>query len=140
MTTLLPTPCAQPGCPAIGRERYCPIHARAARRREDQNRPSPALRGYDARWRRIRAVFLATHRICGQCSKAQATEVDHIIPLSQGGTDADSNLRARCKSCHSRRTMRDQGRGSQIPAIPSLYRVDNRVCAPSVKNPRENSR
>lgn len=105
MTSLLPTPCAQPGCPAIGRERYCPIHARAARRREDQNRPSPALRGYDARWRRIRAAFLATHRICGECGKARATEVDHIVPLSQGGTHDRANLRARCKHCHSRRTL-----------------------------------
>ncbi|MBF3094675.1 HNH endonuclease, partial [Pseudomonas aeruginosa] len=34
-----------------------------------------------------------------------ATEVDHIIPLSQGGTDDDANLMAIAGyPCHARKT------------------------------------
>lgn len=49
------------------------------------------------------------------CASAQsarmkriATEVDHIIPLSQGGTDDDSNLMAIAGyPCHARKTARE---------------------------------
>ena len=36
-----------------------------------------------------------------------ATEVDHVRPASQGGTDDDSNLRAICRSCHASKTGRE---------------------------------
>ena len=36
-----------------------------------------------------------------------ATEVDHIVPKSAGGTDAMDNLQALCKSCHSRKTAKE---------------------------------
>ncbi|WOI78727.1 HNH endonuclease signature motif containing protein [Pseudomonas aeruginosa] len=40
--------------------------------------------------------------------KRVATEVDHIIPLSQGGTDDDSNLMAIAGyPCHARKTARE---------------------------------
>lgn len=40
--------------------------------------------------------------------KRIATEVDHIIPLSQGGTDDDANLMAIAGyPCHARKTARE---------------------------------
>jgi 5-methylcytosine-specific restriction protein A len=33
-----------------------------------------------------------------------ATEVDHIVPKSQGGTDDDDNLQAICSPCHKTKT------------------------------------
>lgn len=51
---------------------------------------------------------------------AIATEVDHIIPKSAGGTDAHFNLRAICAPCHAAKTaiesQRNRGRSksSQI--------------------------
>ena len=45
------------------------------------------------------------------------TEVDHIVPKREGGTDEESNLQALCKSCHSRKTAEEsntRGRGVAI--------------------------
>ena len=36
-----------------------------------------------------------------------ADEVDHIVPLSQGGTDEDTNLRAIHHDCHKVKTQRE---------------------------------
>ena len=38
---------------------------------------------------------------------APATDVDHITPASQGGTDDDTNLAALCKWHHDRKTGRE---------------------------------
>lgn len=55
-----------------------------------------------------------------QCKDCQAkpvpliaTEVDHIIPRSQGGTDDHSNLRAINGDCHRKKTQAEArvGRG-----------------------------
>ncbi|PIO99660.1 HNH endonuclease [Pleomorphomonas carboxyditropha] len=91
----------------------CPCQRRRqqeARRAVDAKRPSATARGYDAAWRKVRSQFLAAHPRCVECGAA-ATEVDHIKPVAER-PDLRlkwSNLRSFCKSCHSRRTARDQG-------------------------------
>jgi 5-methylcytosine-specific restriction endonuclease McrA len=42
-------------------------------------------------------------RICQSCG-AKATEIDHIVPVSQGGSHEPDNLRAICRDCHRRKT------------------------------------
>ncbi len=37
-----------------------------------------------------------------------ATEIDHIIPLKNGGTNDIENLQALCKRCHSKKTKVEQ--------------------------------
>ena len=59
----------------------------------------------DPRWRRVRARVLERddHRcqIHGPRCTVQATQVDHIIPLSLGGRWLDpTNLRASCANCN----------------------------------------
>jgi len=58
-------------------------------------------------WGRIRQAVLARDRqrcaICG----GYATEVDHIIPASQGGTDHPSNLQALCRRDHLAKSGRE---------------------------------
>ena len=44
---------------------------------------------------------------CGNTRKETALEVDHIIPVSQGGTDEMDNLRTLCLRCN-----RDKGNRS----------------------------
>lgn len=65
-------------------------------------------------WRRLRDAVLKRDRYLCQCEqcKAQklvtlAEEVDHIVPLSQGGTDDLTNLRAINHQCHKAKTSRE---------------------------------
>lgn len=76
-------------------------------------RPTPAQRGYDARWRRRRLVQLRREPLCRIC-KAEgrftpATEVDHIIPLNAGGPDTFENYQSICGRCHRLKTVREDG-------------------------------
>jgi 5-methylcytosine-specific restriction protein A len=65
---------------------------------------------YGPAWRALRLVVLAEEPLCRECMKkgvlTLATEVDHIIPIVDGGGVLDrSNLQPLCKPCHSRKTM-----------------------------------
>ncbi len=70
-----------------------------------------------ARWRRVRKLFLTVHPLCedifcvhGMGGQATlATQVDHILPLAQGGAPFDeANLQALCRLCHSRKSQRER--------------------------------
>ena len=69
-----------------------------------------APRGYGARWRKLRVMILAREPYCqAEGCNEWATEVDHIVPTTAGGTDRVDNLQALCKSCHSRKTSTEDG-------------------------------
>jgi len=82
-----------------------------ARQMYERDRPSAAARGYDVKWRRIRAQFVKAHPYCSApgCG-APTTDVDHIIPRARGGTDDWSNLQALCHAHHSAKTATQDGR------------------------------
>jgi 5-methylcytosine-specific restriction protein A len=103
-------PCATHRCPGRAKNgRYCAKCAkRAQKRRAPEKRASSAKRGYGANWRKIRAAHLKKHPLCVVCGEP-ATNVDHIIPLAKGGTNASSNLQSMCHSCHSRKTAKHDG-------------------------------
>lgn len=109
--------CATPGCPAIVHDRrYCDQHQRKPTTAEfDKRRGSASQRGYGVRWRRWRLMFLRRHTLCADPFGVHngvpvaATDVDHITPKADGGTDDDANLQALCHSCHSRKTARGRG-------------------------------
>ncbi|TVQ64827.1 MAG: HNH endonuclease, partial [Phycisphaerales bacterium] len=63
------------------------------------------------RWRRLRAMVLREEPLCRMCG-GPANEVDHIVPRSEDASLelVRDNLRALCKSCHSKRTGMDRGR------------------------------
>ena len=108
-----------PGCGARVEypARRCEAHTREYHRRIDERRGSSSSRGYGVEWQRLRLSILALHPLCSWCRDAgllvTATDVDHIVPLAEGGTNDDTNLRSLCKSCHSARTMRDQVNGAR---------------------------
>lgn len=69
-----------------------------------------AARPYStAAWTRVRALQLRRSPLCVFCVlmglTKQATDVDHIEALSDGGAAFDfENLRSLCRECHSRVT------------------------------------
>lgn len=113
-------PCTKPGCGVLVRKTdptapRCAQHAYTPRPdRAPDTRASAGKRGYDADWRRLRAWYLARNPVCEirrKCTGAAATEVDHIVPLDEGGERLDEgNLQAACHPCHVSKTAADQRR------------------------------
>jgi 5-methylcytosine-specific restriction protein A len=60
-----------------------------------------------------RARWLRTNPLCVLCKVdgffTRAVEVDHVIPLHQGGKDDATNLQSLCRECHERKTRTDLG-------------------------------
>jgi 5-methylcytosine-specific restriction protein A len=89
----------------------CDAHRRDQRHRQDEARGSAGDRGYGAAWRVTRARILKRDPFCRApgCHEP-TTDVDHIIPRRQGGTDADDNLQGLCHTHHSGKTAKQDGR------------------------------
>ncbi len=95
---------------ATHNQRITADQCKADRRRYDRERGRDRQFYGTKRWRRFRRWFLVRHPLCVECN-GPANEVDHIESRRERPDLAfdESNLRALCKSCHSRRTARDQG-------------------------------
>ncbi len=82
---------------------------------KQHQRRSPHARGYTKRWQRLRRWYMAGHPLCEDPFNVHAgcvvpgEVVDHIQPLSQGGTNDEDNLQTLCWSCHSRKTVMHDG-------------------------------
>jgi 5-methylcytosine-specific restriction endonuclease McrA len=80
----------------------------------------------------------------------EAWEIEHVIPLAQGGEDEDHNLQLAHAKCHKAKTVEDVGNiakakrreakhtGAKVPAgrIPSPPRAPKKPSRPSLP-PRE---
>ena len=79
------------------------------RARFDKERGPSSQRGYDAAWKKCRALFLDRNPNC-KCG-ARAQDVDHVLSVVERPDLrlSWSNLRPMCHPCHSRRTATDQG-------------------------------
>jgi len=96
-------PCAHPGCPNLVRGRgvrYCPEHLALHRREQDARRGTPAERGYNATWRRIRARVLREAPVCQECGKRASELVHHRD--GDASNNSASNLIALCSRCHAK--------------------------------------
>lgn len=108
-------PCNCPGCKELVRTRFCDAHSKQEAQRYEMHQRDPRAREwYGKEWRRIREAYRRKHPLCEQCEAVgrlrPAEEVHHILPLRDGGTHEESNLRALCKRCHSEITAREGGR------------------------------
>lgn len=106
------TPCPHAGCPEITPPgEHCDEHRSEQWRRDD--RPSASERGYDRAWEKVRRAHLRMEPLCRNCEERgrvePASEVDHIVPLSEGGARLDhDNLQSLCRPCHNRKTARER--------------------------------
>ena len=92
-----------------------------------QHRASRHERGYGHKWVKLRARILERDsQLCQPClvrkKPTPATQVDHITPKAQGGTDDADNLQAICDECHESKTRQEaadaQGRTIADPIGP----------------------
>lgn len=85
-------------------------------------------RGYNSRWSRVSKLYLLRNPLCVLCAdKGRVTRarcVDHIDglgPLGPLGYD-ETNFQPLCQSCHSRKTVnQDGGFGRKPKASSSRY-------------------
>jgi hypothetical protein len=97
-------------CGALSDQSRCPTHRRA--RDQARGRGSAAARGYDGRYRRLRAQAIAAHiarfgYVCAGWGRmphtAEKFSIDHVIPLSMGGLNELSNFQVLCLGCNQRK-------------------------------------
>ena len=101
--------CAVAGCPQYARpgSARCDEHSRefdrerARRRRADPERGKRVQLYHSKRWLMTRRRVLLRDPICKVCDSRLSEEVDHIVPLSQGGDPWDlEGLQGICSPCH----------------------------------------
>lgn len=79
---------------------YCQIHQPPPFEHQHWARPNG--------WAKIQQDVIKRDKgICYICGKRGATQVDHVIPLAAGGTNALYNLKAVHKLCHAKKTESD---------------------------------
>ena len=109
--------CRWPGCGELAVERGrcgrhpAPSQAAPSGRSGWQQRPAVMVgqRTRGRAWMAIRAGVLAEEPRCYLCGGGGTNQdyVDHVLPLSQGGTDDRGNLRRICRPCSDRKTGRE---------------------------------
>lgn len=88
--------CIEPGCPEITEKgTRCAKHSKAR---------VNYTRGSNRQWRKLRDRILRRDGYrctytddAGRCRERDRLHVDHIIPVSLGGTDDEVNLRVLCE-------------------------------------------
>lgn len=105
--------CLERGCAVLipQSQTRCEGHTRARQRGRDLRRGTPAERGYDATYLRLRRHILAQvpAPLCAYCN-ALADTVDHVVPLARGGRNELGNLVPACKWCNFSRGGRQAHR------------------------------
>lgn len=93
-------------------------------------RPTAAQRGYGAKWRSVRAVYLRLHPQCVDCLsrglRVPASVVDHIQPHRGDPRlfwDA-ANWQALCAPCHDRHKALLERSGKVVGCTPDGMPVD----------------
>ena len=78
--------------------------------------PHPALAN-PRRWAVVRrAILVRDGYRCRACGKAGRLEVDHIIPVAQGGDWWDATgLQALCRNCHFSKSASERRRAASDP-------------------------
>jgi len=78
---------------------YCSLH-KPTKRQNTKRKPHYN----DPEYRRNRNYLIKEYGRCFRCNTGgtpnNKLEIDHIVPVSEGGTNRLSNLRILCQNCH----------------------------------------
>lgn len=78
---------------------------------QQSRNPEAEQRTRGRRWMAIRARWFSEHPLCVMCNATgyarAATQLDHIVPLIDGGKDDESNYQGLCEACHTDKTARE---------------------------------
>lgn len=90
-------------------KQHRPITAKIKRHAKAPPTGTPRLMGDNRRKRNAR--LFRRNPLCVECLKRgvimEAEEWDHIVPLSEGGAEHESNLQGLCRSCHAEKSARE---------------------------------
>ena len=112
MPNLPPKACSYPRCGAYSvKGGRCEEH----KHESWSHTKSPTERGYGNDWRVLRQQVLSRDNfLCQHCRTngvyTPATDVDHIKPKFEGGTNAMINLQSLCKACHRAKSKQESAR------------------------------
>ena len=76
-------------------------------------RPDAPARLSGRKGQQRRARWLSSQPLCIMCERegfiTAGTDVDHVVPLSKGGADDESNLQTLCHAHHQDKSVSDKG-------------------------------
>lgn len=114
MPTAPQSRCAEPGCRTLVSRGRCSTHERPA---WDGRAPFEQRYGMSrSEWDTItQRILRRDEHICYVCGKQEATQVDHKIPVAEGGSPRDEdNLGAICATpCHEDKSRAERIRAAQ---------------------------
>lgn len=80
--------------------------------------PGKTKRARGRSWMVRRYAWLAKHPECAECGLIDVTnQVDHIVPLWEGGADDESNMQTLCSGphgCHTRKSAEEAKRRARV--------------------------
>jgi len=110
--------CFYPGCAELVEpgDTYCKKHKKQYFRQDRRKRGSPASRGYNYRWQKVKDLYLKKHPLCAQCltegKTVPAEVVDHSIP-HRGDYNLfwdESNWQSLCTLHHNRKIGKEKNK------------------------------
>jgi 5-methylcytosine-specific restriction enzyme A len=115
MPLAAPRPCRHSGCSKTSSHSYCDEHRQAETAQRERWRGSPASRGYDSQWKRVRlqALKLANY-LCVRCLEqgrvTPARDVHHHLKIATHPQlrFALNNLVPCCRPCHEAMEMQSK--------------------------------
>lgn len=102
-----PKICSAPRCPNL---QPCPNPDHTPAPWAGSRRSERTISG-SAQQKRAARIMRKHERVCHVCGKPMADEVDHVVPVGEGGADTDDNLRPiHSVPCHKRKTATEAAR------------------------------
>lgn len=107
--------CRIPGCAALAKRSnngYCDKHKNRGWEDYQKSKTGEKRIYQTTAWKKIvNAVWVMDNGLCRNCKSkgliVPGNDVDHIKPISQGGSNELSNLQLLCKNCHKQKTARE---------------------------------